>query len=565
MKEYELSTGQNQRMGDSVKRTSNYSEQGLFRKEVLSFTQEKANAFSLLFVPPAEGGGMEISVKINREKARNAFDEYVSHYNAQDEKVKLKIEHTYRVCELCEEIAKNSGFTEEETELAWLSGLLHDVGRFEQLRQYGTFHDAQSIDHAQFGADILFKEGKISEFIDDFSENDLLEKVVRTHSAYRLPENFTDRECKFANLLRDADKVDILKVNVIVPLEEIYDVTAEELRNCAVTDVVMEEFLRGHTILRSLKKAPVDHVVGHISLVYELVYPISLQLAVEQGYLHQIMQFQSNLDKTMVQFEKIRQKMQSYIREKLMEKELINNMIAVIRECGTIMLQADRSGTFIEQKEGHANFVTVYDKKVQMFLMERLLALVPEAVFVGEEEETHASIDKGFAFIVDPIDGTTNFMKDYHTSAISIGLLKNGNPYIGMIYNPYLDEIFYAQKGCGAFLNGKEIHVSNEPLSNGIVLFGTSPYYEELSKISFDLAYDYFKKALDVRRSGSAALDLCSIAAGRAELYFECKLSPWDYAAGCLIVVEAGGKVTQLDGSPLVFDTGCSVLATNGK
>ena len=208
MKEYELSTGQNQRMGDSV--------------------------------------------KINREKARSAFDEYVRHYNAHDEKVKLKIEHTYRVCELCEEIAKNSGFTEEETELAWLSGLLHDVGRFEQLRQYGTFHDAQSIDHAQFGADILFKEGKISEFIDDFSENDLLEKVVRTHSAYRLPEDFTDRERKFANLLRDADKVDILKVNVIVPLEEIYDVTAEELRNCAVTDVVMEEFLRGHTILRSL-------------------------------------------------------------------------------------------------------------------------------------------------------------------------------------------------------------------------------------------------------------------------------------------------------------------------
>ena len=99
--------------------------------------------------------------------------------------------------------------------------------------------------------------------------------------------------------------------------------------------------------------------------------------------------------------------------------------------------------------------------------------------------------------------------KDYHVSAISVGLAKDGEKYIGVVYNPYLDEMFTAERGKGAFLNGRPIHVSRNPLSEGIVLFGTAPYYEELSKKSFQMAYAYFKKALDVRRSGSAAIDLC--------------------------------------------------------
>ena len=113
-------------------------------------------------------------------------------------------------------------------------------------------------------------------------------------------------------------------------------------------------------------------------------------------------------------------------------------------------------------------------------------------------------------------------------------------------------------------MNGKQIHVSKEPLSNGIVLFGTAPYYKELNRPSFELAYEYFQKALDVRRSGSAAIDLCTIAAGRAELFFELRLSPWDYAAGALIVREAGGKVTTVEGEAITLDAPCSVKAWNG-
>ncbi len=246
------------------------------------------------------------------------------------------------------------------------------------------------------------------------------------------------------------------------------------------------------------------------------------------------------------------------------EQNLLEQIKECVRSCGEIILNADRAACLVDAKAGEANFVTTYDKKVQEVLQEKLLEILPEATFVGEEEDIHASIAKGYAFIVDPIDGTTNFIKDYHTSAISVGLTKDGEQYMGVVYQPYLDEMFTAMKGQGAYLNGKPIHVSKEPLSNGIVLFGTAPYYQELNRPSFELAYEYFQKALDVRRSGSAAIDLCTIAAGRAELFFELRLSPWDYAAGSLIVKEAGGKVTTADGEEITLEEPCSVKAWNG-
>lgn len=242
---------------------------------------------------------------------------------------------------------------------------------------------------------------------------------------------------------------------------------------------------------------------------------------------------------------------------------ILNQIVQAVRDCSQIITKANRDEIVINDKCGHANFVTMHDKKMQNELERRLLQILPEAVFVGEEEELHDSIEKGYAFIVDPIDGTTNFIKDYHTSAISVGLTKDGEAYMGIVYNPYLDEMFTAIKGQGAYLNEKPIHVSNQPLDNGIVLFGTAPYYEELNKKSFEMAYDYFKRALDIRRSGSAAIDLCSIASGRAELYFELMLSPWDYAAGALIVEEAGGIVTTVEGEPITLHKGCSILARN--
>ena len=217
----------------------------------------------------------------------------------------------------------------------------------------------------------------------------------------------------------------------------------------------------------------------------------------------------------------------------------------------------------IDIKSGVADLVTEYDKKVQGLLEIGLKKILPEAKFIGEEGSSDKLSDDGFAFIVDPIDGTTNFVKDYHISAISVALLKGREVVAGVVYNPYLDEVFSAIKGQGAFLNGKKISVSSQPLDKALVLFGSAPYDKHLFKETLEILSEYFYMALDIRRCGSAALDLCSVACGRAELYFELVVSPWDFAAGKLIVEEAGGVITTFDGKPLSFDGKTSILAKN--
>lgn len=244
---------------------------------------------------------------------------------------------------------------------------------------------------------------------------------------------------------------------------------------------------------------------------------------------------------------------------------VLEEIISAAKECGQVMLEADRAEIGIKDKAGRANFVTKYDCMIQKMLQEKLSEILPEAEFLGEEEDCQINKNAEFIFVVDPIDGTTNFIKDYHMSCVSIGLIRDGKRYLGVVYNPYLKETFYAIKGDGAFLNGEPIHVSGEDMENGIVLFGSSPYNAELAKASFDLAYEYFQKCLDIRRSGSAALDLCAVAAGRAEIFFELILSPWDFAAGALIVEEAGGVITTLDGNEVPSLEKSPMLARNKK
>lgn len=268
-----------------------------------------------------------MKMKIDRDRVKKTFREYTACYDISDEKIKLKIDHTYRVAELCERIAKSENMEKEDVELAWLMGMLHDVGRFEQLREYGTFVDAQSVDHAALGADILFggeetlggeklpHGGSIRDYVDSDEEDALLELAIRVHSAYRIPNQLFERAEKLCNILRDADKIDILRVNAEIPLEEIYNTTTEELRNAEVTETVMKSFYEHHAVLRSLKKTPVDHVVGHCSLVYELVFPESLRIVMEQGYLKRLLQFQSENPTTREQFRCLQTEMTEYLEE----------------------------------------------------------------------------------------------------------------------------------------------------------------------------------------------------------------------------------------------------------
>ena len=140
---------------------------------------------------------------IDRERVKNTFAEYTSGYNATDPKIKLKIDHTYRVAELCELIARNLKLDEYETDVAWLTGMLHDVGRFEQIKRYNTFNDAQSVDHANFGANLLFKEGLIDTYVDGFHDDKygiIVENAIRNHSAFRIDERLDEYTVMFCNI-----------------------------------------------------------------------------------------------------------------------------------------------------------------------------------------------------------------------------------------------------------------------------------------------------------------------------------------------------------------------------
>ena len=252
-------------------------------------------------------------MKLDRDRARRAFAAYAANYNAGDAKVALKISHTYRVAALCERIARSLALEEPEVDLAWLCGLLHDIGRFEQLRRYGTFNDAESIDHAACSVEVLFGEGHIRDYLDEPDEDAVLETAIRWHSAYRIPEGLSERTQRFCHILRDADKIDILRVNVEVPLEDIYNVSTESLRRSAVTPAVLESFYARHCVLRTLKRTPADNVVGHASLVYELVYPESLRIAAEQGWLWKLLDFHTENAETAAVFAAMRQSMRDWL------------------------------------------------------------------------------------------------------------------------------------------------------------------------------------------------------------------------------------------------------------
>ncbi len=277
---------------------------------------------------------------INRKNVINAFAEYVRNYDPSDEKIKLKIDHTYRVAGLCQRIAESLGLSEPDVDIAWLLGMLHDIGRFEQIRRFGTFNDVQSVDHAEFGADLLLKEGLIRKFAEGYYEEcelarsgneeaeqiiknnehhnkdtGLLEMAIRQHNKYRVKEDLTERQRMFCDILRDADKVDIFKVNADIPMEIIYDVTTEELKNGIITKEVLESFYNKETVLKSVRRSAVDHIVGHISLLFELVYKESYRQAKEQGYVYKLLNFKSDVPEVNAEFDDMRK----YVDEFLME------------------------------------------------------------------------------------------------------------------------------------------------------------------------------------------------------------------------------------------------------
>jgi len=246
---------------------------------------------------------------------------------------------------------------------------------------------------------------------------------------------------------------------------------------------------------------------------------------------------------------------------------MLNAIQQIVIDAGELIRHVHTTPEDISSKEGRANYVTRYDVMVQEYLFTRLSSLLPEAVLIGEENADEQNADQGYAFIVDPIDGTANFIAGHHLSCISVGLALNGQVILGVIYNPFNQEMFWAERGHGAWkkdpISGQiqRLQMIDRPIPEGLVHVGTSPYYPELTKTTLHLAYKILERGTDIRRFGAAAVALSYLADCRSVLFFELCLSPWDYAAACLIVEEAGGVITTMDNEPLPLNGKPSVLA----
>lgn len=223
-----------------------------------------------------------------------------------------------------------------------------------------------------------------------------------------------------------------------------------------------------------------------------------------------------------------------------------------------------RSGWGTVRQKGETDFVTEADTSIQEQLRIVLEQMTPWAQFMGEEQERGGFDPRRPCWILDPVDGTTNLIHRLRHSAVSLALAEGGQITFGVVYNPYRNECYTARRGEGAFCNGEPLRVSPaKRLKDSLVAVGTVPGYRHLADQAFANMRRLYDCCRDVRMMGCASLALCDVAAGRLEGYTEELLQPWDYAAGLLIVEEAGGRVSNLQGGKPSLSEGDSLLASN--
>lgn len=235
--------------------------------------------------------------------------------------------------------------------------------------------------------------------------------------------------------------------------------------------------------------------------------------------------------------------------------------VDVAREAGALLLERLARPREIAEKSQRADLVTDADRASEAAIIARLRREYPTAAILAEESGMHAGTSEE-RWVVDPLDGTTNFAHGYPLFCVSIAYERRGELVAGVIYAPAMDECFVAERGAGARMNDRPIAVSDiTKLGNAMTCTGFHPSDFERNAAHFRAVS---ARAQAVRRDGSAALDLAYVACGRFDGFWEFDLSPWDVAAGTLLVREAGGQVSKTDGSPGALDAR-SILATNGR
>lgn len=222
---------------------------------------------------------------IDLEYARKSFQRYLSAYDAEDDKIKLKRVHTFCVVKAAEYITARENISKEDRELALLIALLHDIGRFEQLKKYNSYDD-NIMDHAKFGVQILFEEGKIRDFIETDKYDKIIREAIYWHSAYQLPNIEDQRILLHCKLIRDADKLDNFRVKATESLEAHFDVSKEVVETEEVSDNILEAIRKERSILRAERTTHLDMWISYLAFIFDLNFSSSFQYIQEHDYIN---------------------------------------------------------------------------------------------------------------------------------------------------------------------------------------------------------------------------------------------------------------------------------------
>lgn len=250
-------------------------------------------------------------------KAKEVFKEYVKSYNPENGKIALKIAHTYRTADVARNTAICLGLEKEDIDLAELVGLLHDIGRFEQLRRYNTYSDKDSINHGEFGATLLFEDGLIRKFIEEEKYDNIIKKAILNHNRKKVEEGLTEKELLHAKIIRDADKTDIYRVLIEDTIENVY--CTKDMSNEVITKEILEMYLNEpHIIDYSKMKSPVDSMVAHFAYIFDFNYNYGLKVVNENEYLEKLKnKVKFNNEKTKEEIEKIYNMSKDYLEKRL--------------------------------------------------------------------------------------------------------------------------------------------------------------------------------------------------------------------------------------------------------
>lgn len=258
-----------------------------------------------------ERGGNMIDLK----KANEEFDKYVKNYNSEDKKIALKIEHIKRVSEISGIISEILNLDKENIELAKLIGLLHDIGRFEQIKQYNTFSDKDSIDHGKLGVEILFKQGKIRNFIESAKYDEIIKKAILNHNRKEIEKGLNPKELLHSKIIRDADKIDILYIMTFEEKRTVFN--KDDISDEKITDKIYEEFMQMKLLDYKKIQTNVDRVIAHFAYIYDFNFNFSYEYVNNKQYLDKIYKRHTFTDNdTMKRYNLIYDTAKKYIKEK---------------------------------------------------------------------------------------------------------------------------------------------------------------------------------------------------------------------------------------------------------